>query len=162
MRATWILLLILIVTNFSLSDDHKSIFKKIDEAMFPSHRPKKENPQPEKENPRPLYSMHWIKDLPEDIHPSELRKWVPTLTDGRVIKVHDGDSITIASRMPKMQDSEIYKFPVRIHGIDAPEITGKTPEERHAAIYARDRMKELVYDKDVKLANVAYDQYGRI
>ena len=40
---------------------------------------------------------------------------------GRVIKVYDDDTITIASKLPYEQ-SPMYRLSVRLNGIDTPEI----------------------------------------
>ena len=47
--------------------------------------------------------------------------FVPPISGGRVIKVYDGDTITIANYMP-YANSPLYRFSVRINGIDCPEI----------------------------------------
>ena len=65
-------------------------------------------------------------------------KWEDTveftfpITGGRVIKVYDGDTITIASKLP-FDNSPLYRLSVRLNGIDAPEIKGKTDDEKTAA-----------------------------
>lgn len=47
--------------------------------------------------------------------------FVPPITSGKVIKVYDGDTITIASKLP-YDHSPIYRFSVRLLGIDSPEM----------------------------------------
>ena len=42
------------------------------------------------------------------------------ITEGKVIKVYDADTITIASKLP-YKESPIYRLSVRLNGIDAPE-----------------------------------------
>jgi endonuclease YncB( thermonuclease family) len=57
-------------------------------------------------------------------------KWEDTveftfpITGGRVIKVYDADTITIASKLP-YDESPMYRLSVRLNGIDTPEIKGK-------------------------------------
>jgi hypothetical protein len=58
--------------------------------------------------------------------------FVPHIKIGKVIKVYDGDTITVASKLPN--DSFIYRFPVRLIGIDSPEIKGSTEVENKLAI----------------------------
>ena len=55
--------------------------------------------------------------------------FIPPLTMGKVIKVYDGDTITIASKMP-FENSPYYRFSVRLKGIDCPEIRTKNMEEK--------------------------------
>lgn len=83
------------------------------------------------------------------------------ITSGQVVKVYDGDTITIASKMP-YDNSPIYRFSVRLNGIDTPEIKGKTEDEKSMAIEARNKLNELIMNKRVFLKNVSTEKYGRI
>lgn len=96
-------------------------------------------------------------------------KWEDTveftfpIQGGRVIKVYDADTITIASKLP-YDESPMYRLSVRLNGIDTPEIKGKgvSEEEKKAAIVARDFLANLVMNKFVRLENIASEKYGRI
>lgn len=94
-------------------------------------------------------------------------KWEDTVEfkfpvpSGKVIKVYDGDTITIASKMP-YDNSPLYRFHVRLNGIDTPEIKGKNPDEKGVAKLARDFVSSLVLQKTVTLENIQNDKYGRI
>ena len=84
---------------------------------------------------------------------------------GRVIKVYDGDTITIATKLPFTKKSDIiYRFPVRLIGIDTPEMKGKdvSEEEKTAAKSAQQFVSNLVLNKYVTLKNVQNEKYGRI
>ena len=37
--------------------------------------------------------------LPKDLNPKDLNEFIPPLDSGRVIKVYDGDTITVASKV---------------------------------------------------------------
>jgi len=87
--------------------------------------------------------------------------FVPPVTSGKVIKVYDGDTITIASRLP-FPNSPIYKFPVRLLGIDCPEIKGSTENEKNLAKSARDALSSKINGKTVMLKNVSTEKYGRL
>ena len=80
---------------------------------------------------------------------------------GKVIKVYDGDTITIASKMP-YDNSPLYRFRVRLNGIDTPEIKGKNPDEKNVAKLAKEFVSSLVLHKTVTLENIQNDKYGRI
>jgi endonuclease YncB( thermonuclease family) len=80
---------------------------------------------------------------------------------GRVIKVYDGDTITIASKLPFV-DSPLYRLSVRLNGIDTPEIKGKTEDEKTAAKQVRDVLSNMILNKYITLANVQTEKYGRI
>ena len=94
-------------------------------------------------------------------------KWEDTveftfpIQGGRVIKVYDGDTITIASKLP-FTDSPLYRLSVRLNGIDTPEIKGKTDDEKMAAKQARDAVSNLILNKYVILQNIQTEKYGRI
>jgi micrococcal nuclease len=96
-------------------------------------------------------------------------KWEDTveftfpIKGGRVIKVYDADTITIASKLP-YNESPMYRLSVRLNGIDTPEIKGKSveEEEKTAAKLARDFVANLVLNKYVRLENIESEKYGRI
>uniref|UniRef100_A0A6C0E2H2 TNase-like domain-containing protein n=1 Tax=viral metagenome TaxID=1070528 RepID=A0A6C0E2H2_9ZZZZ len=87
--------------------------------------------------------------------------FVPDIQDGHVIKVYDGDTITIASKLPYV-DSPLYRFQVRLKGIDCPEIKGKTEDEIFIALCAKKEMELMVMQKRVTLKNVTIEKYGRL
>ncbi len=87
--------------------------------------------------------------------------FVPPVSSGKVIKVYDGDTITVATKLP-MRNSPVYRFPVRLTGIDSPEIKGKSEAEIALAKKSRDALNELIYGKIVKLQNVSTEKYGRL
>ena len=87
--------------------------------------------------------------------------FVPCLKDGQVIKVYDGDTITIASSLP-IPNAPMYRFPVRLRGIDAPEMKGKSEDEKRAAKISQKALEDLILHKNVTLKNVETEKYGRI
>jgi micrococcal nuclease len=101
--------------------------------------------------------------------PETIIKWEDTveftfpITGGKVIKVYDADTITIATRLP-FKDSPLYRLSVRLNGIDAPEIKGKdiSNEEKEAAVIARDVVSKMILHKDVVLKNIQTEKYGRV
>lgn len=87
--------------------------------------------------------------------------FVPPITTGYVIKVYDGDTITIASRLP-YDNSPLYKFSVRLNGIDTPEIKTKNAEEKARALQCKTALGNLCLNRFVNLENVSLEKYGRI
>jgi len=87
--------------------------------------------------------------------------FVPPISIGKVIKVYDGDTITIATKLP-YNDSVIYRFSVRLIGIDSPEIKGSTEIEKRLAIVSRDALHKLIFGKIVRLEDVGTEKYGRL
>jgi len=102
-----------------------------------------------------------ITELLHTVNYKDTVPFVQPIQYGKVIKVYDGDTITIASVLPNTT-SPIYRFSVRLNGIDSPEIKGSTPEEKALAIKARDALHERIFGKMVELRNVGNEKYGRI
>lgn len=89
------------------------------------------------------------------------KPFIPQVTTGKVIKVYDGDTITIATKLSYDKET-VYRFPVRLTGIDSAEIKGKTEVEKQMAILARDALASKVLGKMVQLKNVGTEKYGRL
>jgi len=92
---------------------------------------------------------------------NDTQEFIPPINSGYVIKVYDGDSITIATQF-QFNPNVWYRFSIRLNGIDTPEIKGSTDEEKQMAIKARDRLADLILHKEVQLKNISYEKYGRI
>ena len=88
-------------------------------------------------------------------------KFVPPISYGKVVKVYDGDTITVATPLDNTR-APIYHFSVRLRGIDSPEIRGKTPEEKAAATKAREALSEKIMNRMVFLQNIDMEKYGRV
>ena len=84
--------------------------------------------------------------------------FVPPISSGTVIKVYDGDTITITSKLP-YDSSPLYKFSVRLNGIDCPEIKGKCETEKEVAKVARDTLSSKIMGKVIQLKNVQTEKY---
>ena len=87
--------------------------------------------------------------------------FVPPISSGIVTNVYDGDTFTLVSKLP-YEGSPLYKFKVRIAGIDCPEIRGKTQQEKDAAQAAKKEVMELILYKEVQLDNIGLEKYGRL
>lgn len=88
-------------------------------------------------------------------------EFVVPITEGQVIKVYDGDTITVASKLP-YKGSPLYRFSVRLAGIDTPEMTSSEDTTKDRAILAKNSLTNLVLNKKVYLKNVKNEKYGRI
>ena len=96
-----------------------------------------------------------------NINITEVKPFIPPISSGFVVKVYDGDTITIISKLP-YKDSALYKFSVRLNGIDCPEIKGETLKEKQCAQLARDELSKLILNKHVVLKDLKTEKYGRI
>lgn len=102
-----------------------------------------------------------LVNLLEKVEYGDTIPFVPPIQYGKVIKVYDGDTITIASVLPNTTEP-IYRFSIRLNGIDTPEIRGKTQEEKELAVQVRDALTDKIYGKMVELRNVGNEKYGRV
>ena len=93
--------------------------------------------------------------------PTKSIQFVPPITEGEVISVYDGDTITIVSKLP-YDASPLYRFLVRLAGIDCAEIKGKTEKERELAQEAKNALQKLILNKVVSLKNLKNEKYGRV
>jgi micrococcal nuclease len=93
-------------------------------------------------------------------------EFIPAIVSGKVIKVADGDTICIACKIPyvsQMKESnQIYRFHIRLFGIDTPEMKSKNIEDRKIANLAKDFLTNLILNQVVFLKNLKKDKYGRI
>lgn len=96
-----------------------------------------------------------------NIEYNDTKRFIPPISYGKVIKVYDGDTITIASKIPNT-DLPMYRFSVRLSGIDSPEIKGQTEKEKMLAKDSRDALHKLIYGKIIHLQNVSIEKYGRL
>jgi endonuclease YncB( thermonuclease family) len=87
--------------------------------------------------------------------------FVAPIESGIVIKVYDGDTITLASKLPYEQ-SKLYRFQVRLNGLDAPEMKSDDKDEKIAARISQKMLENLILHKEVKLKNCQTEKYGRI
>lgn len=91
-------------------------------------------------------------------------EFVPPVSSGKVVKVYDGDTITIATylTMGENPNPVCYKFQVRLNCIDTPEIKGPSATEKELAKRARDALSNQIMNKMVELRNVSLEKYGRL
>ena len=122
------------------------------------------NKQPEEEEDS-LNSSDDFDQIFDGIKNKELwmhtTPFVAPITKGRVIKVYDGDTITIAAKL-ETPESPLYRFSVRLNGIDTPELKTKNEAEKRVALQARDALAAKILYRDVELRGVQTEKYGRL
>lgn len=85
---------------------------------------------------------------------------VPYVYQAQITSVYDGDTVTAVLDLGM---SITRKVSCRLAGIDTPEIRAKVAGEKEAALAARDRVRDLVFDKWVTVESIAKpDKYGRL
>jgi len=92
---------------------------------------------------------------------ADTQPFIAPIKQGVVIKVYDGDTITIASKLP-YRKSPMYRFSVRLTGIDTAEMKTKNKDEMEMAKLARDKLSAKILNKTVSLKDVKREKYGRL
>ena len=79
----------------------------------------------------------------------------------KVISVYDGDTFRVdIDSLPPIVGKNI---PIRLNGVDTPEIRGKCEHEKDLAIKARDFVRnKLANAKEIKLNNLQRGKYFRV
>lgn len=106
-----------------------------------------------------FFSNNFQEDF-DNIFYNNTIPFIPPVKRGKVIKVYDGDTITVASKI--LNGTDMYRFSVRLNGIDSPEIKGKSEAEKLSATVSRDKLSNLILNKVVRLEDVKTEKYGRI
>jgi len=88
-------------------------------------------------------------------------RYVPPITGGIVVKVYDGDTITIASKLP-YDESPLYRFSVRIYGLDCAEMRTSNEREKSFAEFVQETLSKKIMGKYITLTDVDLDKYGRV
>ena len=104
--------------------------------------------------------MNTPEEVFKDACWSNSQPFQPDLKLGKVIKVYDGDSITIAAK--PYENYPIYRFSVRLSGIDTPELRTRDELEKKYGYEVRDKLRDKILDKVVTVKCGDFDKYGRL
>ncbi len=107
-------------------------------------------------NRQPVYLLSVFMLFPVQAAPQ-----YGTVTVSKVISVYDGDTfrVDIASLPPIVGKN----IPIRVNGVDTPEIRGKCQYEKNLALKARDFVRgKLANAKEIKLTNLQRGKYFRV
>lgn len=94
--------------------------------------------------------------------------FIPPVRLGKVIKVYDGDTITVGCWLPhewtvgSPPSVPMSRFSVRLNGIDTPEMKDKDPEIKQRAKNAQAFLSSQILNRVVRLENVTLEKYGRL
>jgi len=83
-----------------------------------------------------------------------------TLKDVSIVSVYDGDTFKINLNCSLAVYCE--KVPVRVLGVDCPEIKGKTEKEKKLAQQAKTFTKNFLEKGPISLTNCSRDKYFRL
>ena len=95
------------------------------------------------------------------ILPAQAAPQYGTVTVSKVISVYDGDTFRVnIDSLPPIVGKNI---PIRVNGVDTPEIRGKCQYEKNLALKARDFVRnKLANAKEIKLTNLQRGKYFRV
>lgn len=79
--------------------------------------------------------------------------------DGYVDSVYDGDTCKIFVTIP--DTDKHVRIACRINGYDSPEIRTSDANEKQIATIARDKLRNLILQKNVRIKTTGCDKYGR-
>ncbi len=84
-----------------------------------------------------------------------------TVKVSKVISVYDGDTFRVdIDSLPPIVGKNI---PIRLNGVDTPEIQGKCQQEKDLALEARDFVRnKLANAKEIKLTKLQRGKYFRV
>jgi micrococcal nuclease len=85
-------------------------------------------------------------------------KFKPNIRLAKVIKVYDGDTVTIGTIM----NNNNYQFQVRLNRLDTPELKTKNEIEKKAGLFVRDKLIEKILYQVITINIIEYDKYGRL
>ena len=80
--------------------------------------------------------------------------------DVQLVRIYDGDNITVD--LPCEDPLVCDAIPIRIKGIDAPEILGHCAKERALAKVARDYLRSFCVQKIISLSDCERGKYFRL
>ena len=109
---------------------------------------------------RQYSSRFWTTKDIREVQYKDTKPFVPYITTCKVIKVYDGDTITIASKL--YPESPIYRFSVRLRGIDTPEIKANNENEKLHALKAKRFVEARILNKIIMLKDINTEKYGRL
>lgn len=102
-----------------------------------------------------------LKRLPDNINSRKIKPFIPNINYGKVVKIYDGDTLTIVTYIPNYKN--IYKFKIRLARIDCPELKTKNEIEKKISKLARDEVFNTVgINAIIKIKNIKLDKYGRL
>jgi micrococcal nuclease len=78
--------------------------------------------------------------------------------DAKVVKVYDGDTVHVVFKY----FGRFLKWNCRVAHVDTPELRTKNEEEKKKGYEVRDKLRELILNKIVKIKCGEFDKYGRL
>ena len=128
-------------------------------GLFPGNNKDKKQSSKNSNTPTFFKKKEVFPDL-DEANWENTKPFIPAVNYGKVIKCYDVDTITIVAKPYKSQP--IFRFSVRLSGIDGPELRSRNANEKKAAQIARKYALDRVLGEYISLENVSSDKYGRL
>ena len=96
-----------------------------------------------------------ILDLKLKKYTDEVKPFKYNFTRVKCTAVHDGDTCHVVG----IRNGEEMRVNIRLHGIDAPELKSDNPEEKKAAVFARDHLSSRILNKLLTIQFKGPDKY---
>ena len=77
---------------------------------------------------------------------------------GKVVSVYDGDTIKVVFPL----HNTLYKWNCRLGRVDTPELRTKNKLEKKYGYIVRDKLREKILNKVIKIRCGDFDKYGRL
>lgn len=77
---------------------------------------------------------------------------------GKVVSVYDGDTVKIVFPL----HDTLYKWNCRLNRVDTPELRTRNKLEKKFGYEVRDKLREKILNKVVKVECGEFDKYGRL
>jgi len=77
---------------------------------------------------------------------------------GKVVSVYDGDTIKVVFLL----GDKLYKWNCRLDRVDTPELRTRNDLEKELGYSVRDKLREKILNKIVKIKCGDFDKYGRL
>ena len=141
-------------------------FKKQFFGLFPGNKQKKKEelgnirPPSSDRNKKGDFNKKELFPNLDEANWDNTKPFIPSVYYGKVIKCYDVDTITIVAKPYKAHP--IFRFSVRLSGIDGPEIRTKNENEKKAAQISKKYLTDKILDEYIHLENVSCDKYGRL
>jgi len=96
-----------------------------------------------------------------DITYKDTTQFIVPITSGLVVKIYDGNTFTIASKLP-YEASPLFRFLVHIRGLLSPDVRSVIPSVRETAKISKTALSSMIYGKIVQLTNIEVDHCGNL
>ena len=95
----------------------------------------------------PPRNMNSIDKDVQDANWKNTRPFIPNIKACKVIKVYDGDTITVATKLH--ETFPVHRFSVRLSGIDTPELRASNENEKKRAYIAKKYLEDKILNQTV-------------